>query len=329
MHYYLGVDVGGTKTAALIADENGQALGYGVSGPGNWEMVALEGFKAAVRTAVDQALAQAGHLALSAIQAAGFGVAGYDWPSQRQMLLDALSECEFKMPLVMFNDAALGIPAGAREGWGVSVVSGTGYNCRGWNKDHTREGRAVGGGDEWSGEGAGGYNILNRAMRAVAFEWTRRGPPTALTQAFQKKTGARDLDELVEGFYLRRYNFDSSFVLTVFQIAAQGDPEALEVMRWAGDQLGQLACGVIRQVGLEKETFDVVQIGSIYDGHPLISECMRATILPVAPKSSLVRLKAPPVIGGTVLGMEIIFGKAAYLRRDKLTQTTRALLGKE
>ena len=39
MNYYLGVDVGGTKTHALIADEAGQALGFATGGPGNWEAV--------------------------------------------------------------------------------------------------------------------------------------------------------------------------------------------------------------------------------------------------------------------------------------------------
>ena len=33
--YFLGVDVGGTKTHALIADENGRMTDFGRSGPGN------------------------------------------------------------------------------------------------------------------------------------------------------------------------------------------------------------------------------------------------------------------------------------------------------
>ena len=36
----------------------------------------------------------------------------------------------------------------------------------------------------WSGEYAGGYDIVARAMQAVTFEWLKRGPATALTQGF-------------------------------------------------------------------------------------------------------------------------------------------------
>jgi hypothetical protein len=99
----------------------------------------------------------------------------------------------------------------------------------------------------------------------------------------------------------------------------------LQVMRWAGDQLGQLACGVIRQVGLQNDIFEVVQIGSIYNGHPLISEQMRETIHQTAPQAEIVRLTVPPVVGGVLLGMESVMGKGAYLLRQQVHESIRGL----
>jgi N-acetylglucosamine kinase-like BadF-type ATPase len=139
-------------------------------------------------------------------------------------------------------------------------------------------------------------------MQAISFEWTRRGPATRLTQAFTEKTGAGDIDALVEGVYLNQFSFDTSFLMLVFQVAQQGDPEAMNVMRWAGEKLGDMACGVIRQVELQDEAFEVVQIGSVYNGHPLISEQMAETINQLAPHAKLVRLTAPPVVGAVLLG---------------------------
>jgi N-acetylglucosamine kinase-like BadF-type ATPase len=317
MNYFLGVDIGGTKSHALVADESGQVIGFGQAGAGNWEGVGYDGLQQVLETITDQALGMAG-LEREQIAGAGMGIAGYDWPSQREPHMEIIQSLGLGGPIELVNDAALGIPAGTKEGWGLSVVSGTGCNCRGWNADRSRTGRAVGGHGQWSHEAAGGYDIIMRAMRAVSFEWTRRGPATDLTQAFIEKTGAKNLDELVEGVYLYTYTFDPSFVMLVFEIAAQGDSEALQVMRWAGDQLGQIACGVIRQVGLQNETFEVVQIGSLYDGHPLISEQMRLTIQQTAPKASIVRLTVPPVVGGVLLGMEAVMGKTAYTRRQQI-----------
>jgi N-acetylglucosamine kinase-like BadF-type ATPase len=317
MNYFLGVDIGGTKSHALIVDGNGQAVGFGRAGAGNWESVGYDGLQKVLNAIVSEALALAG-IDRSQISGAGFGIAGYDWPSQREAHLDIIRTLELSCPIELVNDAALGIPAGTREGWGVSIVSGTGCNGRGWNADRSREGRAVGGHGYWSGEAAGGYDIVFRAMRAVSFEWTRRGPTTALSQAFLEKTGVKNLGELVEGVYLDKYHFDTSFVLLVFEIAAQGDSEALKIMRWSGDQLGQLACGVIRQVELQNEFFEVVQIGSLYDGHPLITEQMRLTIQKTAPHAKLVRLEVPPVVGGVLLGMEQEMGKTAYSHRESI-----------
>jgi N-acetylglucosamine kinase-like BadF-type ATPase len=313
MTYHLGIDVGGTKTEAMIADGEGGVVGIGRAGPGNWEVVGYAGLTATLREATGKALAMA-HLPISRVATAGMGIAGLDWPCQRESHLDAIRPLGLPCLPVIVNDAALGIPAGAEEGWGLSIVSGTSCNCRGWDRGRTREGRAIGGGNMWTGEAAGGLDIVSRAMRAIAFEWTRRGPSTALTPAFMERFAVRDPGELVEGAYLRRFRLDQSLVTTVFAVAAQGDPEALRVIRWAGTQLGRMACGVIVQLDFQHESFDVVLIGSIYDGHPLVTEALGETVHGTAPRARIVRLTAPPVVGGVLLGMDAAAGRAGTPR---------------
>ncbi len=326
MRYFLGVDVGGTKTHALVTDESGQALGFVTGGCGNWEGVGYEGLTRVLLNVTAEALKDA-HISIEQIAGAGMGIGGFDWPSQRQAHLDAIRPLGLRCPLEIVNDAALGILAGSSEGWGVSLVAGTGCNARGLSRDHKHEGRAIGGWSEWSGEYAGGYDIVARAMRAVAFEWLKRGPATALTQVFLKQTGAKDLDDLVEGLYLRRYQFDPSLVLLVFEAARQGDEQALDVMRWAGDQLAQIALGVIHQLELQNESFEVILIGSLHGGHPLLDETLKETILKTAPRARLIRLAAPPVVGAVLLGMEQVHWKG-YRVRNRLIRTTNELMKK-
>jgi N-acetylglucosamine kinase-like BadF-type ATPase len=159
----------------------------------------------------------------------------------------------------------------------------------------------------------------------VAWEWNRRGPSTALTSAFLKRFTAANLDDLMEGLYLERYVYQPSDALLVFQIAAQGDPAALEVVRAVGETLGEMACGVIRQAGLEAETFEVVLIGSLYSGHPLIAESMKQMIGQVAPAAQLVRLSVPPVVGGVIRAMQLD-GLHTPPLRQRLLESTRAFL---
>jgi N-acetylglucosamine kinase-like BadF-type ATPase len=150
-----------------------------------------------------------------------------------------------------------------------------------------------------------------------------------LTDFFIQHTGAKDIDDLIEGLYVGRYHpFDRKFALQVFKIAESGDPEALNVLRWAGRELGDMACGVIRQLNLQTETFDIVMIGSIFKGHSLIRETLATTVHQVASHATLVHLMAPPVVGAVLLGMEQV-GVDGYIYREKLIESTRSLSDKD
>src|SRR4030043_1722315 len=149
--YFLGVDIGGTKSHALIADENGNAVGFGAYGSGNHEDVGYEGLRTALQTVTDEALSMAG-LAKNQVSAGGFGVAGYDWPSERQPPLDAINTIGLTAPVEAVNDTIIGLLAGASQGGGVAVVAGTGTNCWGWGKD-PNVGRGAGGGAGGKGGG--------------------------------------------------------------------------------------------------------------------------------------------------------------------------------
>lgn len=316
--YFLGADVGGTKTHVLIADETGRAVGFGESGPGNPEGVGLAGLTTVVRAATRQALQRAA-LTIDQIAGAGFGIAGYDWPSQRSVTLEALKPLDLQCPHEIVNDSILGLLAGASEGWGVAVVAGTGCNCRGWDRQR-REGRVVGMGD-WSGEAGGASELVEHALRSIAYEWVRRGPPTALSEAFMAQVSARDLEDFIEGLTTGRYSLGAEAAPSVFRVAAEGDPVALDVIRWGGRELGELAKAVIRQLNFEALAFEVVLVGSTYNGSPLLIDTMRETILALAPGARLVRLTAPPVVGGVLLGMEQA-GHDGWPGRERLIEST-------
>lgn len=299
--YFLGVDIGGTKSHAMIADADGRVLGFGHAGAGNHESVGLEGLDLALRGAVGQALAEA-RLSIGQIAGMGVGMGGYDWPSQHQPLCERMRRAlGLDAPLELVNDAVIGLVAGASEPWGVAVVAGTSNNCRGRDR-HGREGRVTGEGprfDEYGGAG----ELVARAVQAVSRAWSRRGPPTALTEALVGYAGAGDVFDLLEGLAVGRLHVGPGAAPLVFAAARGGDAVAQAVIAWAGQQLADLACGVIRQLDMQQEAFDVVMVGSLFNGGELLIDPMRQDILALAPRARLVRLDAPPVVGGVLLGM--------------------------
>jgi N-acetylglucosamine kinase-like BadF-type ATPase len=298
-------------------------VGFGESGPGNHEIVGYDGLRRVIGNAADQALAAA-KLSWREIAGAGFGVAGYDWPSERQPTRQAIRLLGLEAPIEAVNDALIGLLAGSPEGWGVAVVSGTGCNCHGWDRSRRMVGQAIGAGS-MVGEGAGASELVGKAVEAIAHEWTRRGPATRLSQALVQHTGARDLADLIEGLVMERITLCAGDAPLVFQVASEGDPVALGLIRWAGRQLGELAKGVIRQLGFERLAFDVVLVGSMYDGSPLLARTLRRSIHSLAPRARLVRLSVPPVVGAVLLGMECAGLSPDEAIRNNLAQTISAV----
>ncbi len=321
--YFLGVDAGGTKTHALVADEDGEALGFGQAGAGNWQSVGFDGQREVLKDVTRQALKSAG-LGMEDLCAAGFGLAGYDWPSQLEQHRESVLALGLPCPFEIVNDSVVGLLAGASRGWGVVLIAGTGNNCRG-RDPQGREGRISGEGMRF-GEFGGGGELVMKAVHAVAHEWTQRGPRTLLTRSFIELSGARDLPDLIEGIDMGRYDPDAGWALAVFQAAYSGDPAAREVIEWSGRELGESACAVIRQLGMQEMEFEVVMAGSLFAGGDLYIDPLRETIQKLAAGARLVRLEAPPVVGGVLLGMEQALGQEAYLCRERLIETTRGLI---
>jgi len=324
MPYYLGADLGATKTHTLIVDETGRALGFGESGPGNHEDVGYDGMLDAMQQGLDQALRAAG-LTKAAVTGAGFGVAGYDWSSEQEATASVIQRLGLNAPFLFVNDTVPGLVAGSEEGWGVVVVSGTGSNCRGWDREHKREGRVTGHGN-LMGEGAGGSELLHRAMQLVGYAWSKRGPMTALADAFIKHVGASELEDLLRGYTTYEYHVGAEAAPIVFQVAEAGDPVARGLIHWAGCELGEMANAVIRQLEFENLAFfDVVMTGSMFEGGPMLIDPMRETIHKFAPKARLVRLRVPPVIGAAILGMEACGVKATPSVRTMMTNTVLSM----
>ena len=302
MRYYLGADLGATKTHTLIIDEAGRALGFGESGPGNHESVGYDGMFQSMKSGMEQALRVAG-LKKEEISGAGFGVAGFDWSSEYDITASTLERLGLSASYKFVNDSVLGLVAGAEEGWGVVVVSGTGSNCRGWDREHNREGRVTGHG-VLMGEGAGGSELMHRCMQLVGYAWSKRGPMTKLADALIEHVGAKDLEDLLRGYTTNEYQIGAEAAPVVFRVAEQGDGVANDLIHWAGCELGELANAVIRQLEFENLSFDVVMTGSMFEGGQMLIDPMREVIQKLAPIARLVRLNVPPVIGAAILGME-------------------------
>lgn len=322
MGYFLGIDIGNSKSHALIADNTGRAIGYGEAACGSPEALGYEGMAKVLLDILNQALSMAG-ITIDQISGAGFGMAGYDWPSQTELIrnkIDSILAPSTAYGLV--NDTLLGLLAGSTNGFGLAVVAGTGCNCWGINPAG-QIGRVTGEGGGFAEWGSGG-DVIAMALHAVSKAWSKRGPETRLTQAFLSHFNAPDVLSLLEGLARGRYHMEAKDALMVVQLARDGDAQAVEILAWNGVQLGDLASGVIRQLHLEEDPFEIVLIGSLFECGDLLIEPMRKVVANLAPGARLIPLPAKPVTGGVVLGAKQV-GRVSKAFRQTLLKSAKKI----
>jgi len=301
--YYLGVDTGATKTHALISDHLGNIKAFVDGGPGNPQSIG--GYSVLEKLLTDmtsKACDQAG-ITLSDIRSAGLGLAGYDWPSQRDRFFQIALSSGLPEQTALINDAGLGIHAGTKDGWGVCVAAGTSFNCRGRGPDG-REAFAIGDGMRW-GEGAGALELALKSAQAVIAQYTNSGPETRLTKLFLKSFGSSSLAELVEGIVIGKLRVTAALAPLVIETALQDDEAARQAVQWAAESLANLAKGAIRQLGLAGQHFEVVLSGSFFKAGEIIITPMKKSVLRLAPYAEFHILDLPPVCGGILLAMEM------------------------
>lgn len=305
-HYFLGMDIGNTKSHALIADQEGHVLGVGTAGCGSpevprmgYEVMGYDLYAEALQYLLDQALSQAA-LKPADITAGGFGVAGYDWPSQEVPCLAGIHALGLGGPVKLVNDALVGLAAGAPAGWGIGLVAGTGSNCWGMN-EKGRIGRMTGM-SHLMDEGGGAGHLVLWALQAVGRAWTLRGPQTLLTDLFLQHFGETEVISMLDRISTQHDLLDPSLAPLVISAAETGDAVALQVIQQAVESLASLCLGVARQLDLvEDKAFDVVLIGSVYNAGEVFLKPLRLAIHQTLPGARLLRLETLPVVGGVVL----------------------------
>lgn len=320
--YLLGIDVGNSKTHALLASLSGKAAGFAEIGCGSYEVLGLEGYTETLQKVTDLALADAG-LEQNQLMGLGFGIAGYDWPSEEPVMEAGIEALGVDAPYAYVNDVTIGLLAGASAGWGVAVDAGTGNNVRGRAPDG-RIGRITGNSVRF-GEYGGAGELVWRAMIAVSYAWSQRGPKTRLTRMFMDYAEVDTEANLIETWAMHQLLPPPILAKEIFRLAAEGDPVARDVIVWNARELGESTNAVIRQLSIQNETFDVVLIGSLFKAGEAYIAPLRETVQSFAPGATLTRLTVPPVVGAVLLAAEAAGFDPGQIRPTLIKSTAETL----
>src|SRR6185503_7281839 len=132
MKYYIGVDGGASKTAAVVMDQNGEIHGRGLAGGSNHLRVGIEEATRNIERAVNKALVEAG-IAIRNVEYAYCGIAGSDHPAHRQRVIDSLKIFFPRGNCIVDNDARIALTGAGGFSAGIVVIAGTGSVAFGRN----------------------------------------------------------------------------------------------------------------------------------------------------------------------------------------------------
>ncbi|MBD0325684.1 MAG: hypothetical protein ICV68_04600 [Pyrinomonadaceae bacterium] len=298
----LGVDGGGTKTLAVIADSRQHVLGEGVAGPSNPLRVGVVNAAAAVKEAVDKACVAAS-IERGEIVAAEVGLAGVRRGDLRKRMREALTGLGIHT-LEVVTDADIAL-FGATDGApGLVVIAGTGSICCGTNARgvHFCSG---GWGTLMGDEGSGSW-IARRALQAVAQAADGRGPKTKLTQATLAYFNVATLDELAMAIYAPSMTNDRIAGLGrhVIEAAKDNDELARSIVLSAGRELGAAAVAVIRELRMGREKFQVAYVGGVFTAGDLVLDPLREEIARIAPAAFVAPPRLSPAIAAARMARE-------------------------
>jgi N-acetylglucosamine kinase-like BadF-type ATPase len=301
MSAVLGVDGGGTKTHAVVADETGRVLGLAIRGPSNWEEVGLPRAADALERAATTALTEA-FVQTADVTASVFGLAGVDWKSDELRIETILRPLRLGGSVEILNDAYVALRAGTSKPEGVVVIAGTGSVVAGRNA-HEESFRTLGLGP-YFGDYGGGSDISESALTAVCDAYLGRGPQTRLSEVICAHERVLTVEELLE--VVSREQDDLPYVASeVLAVAEEGDPVAREIVRGAGRELGKNAALVARRLGMDDTPFELVVAGGLFQAETqLLVEPLFDAVRQVARRARIVRLSTPPVVGAVALALE-------------------------
>ena len=230
----VGVDGGGSKTHAIVADEGGSHLGE-VVGPGSAVRPGeVERSADAIAHTVKDALASC-EMTHVMPKVLCVGVAGAGREPERQGLWQALASRELAEEVVIHADFSIALDDAFGEGPGVLLVSGTGSVAFGRGPSG-QSARCGGWGPVCGDEGSGQW-IGRRALSVVTASADGREPETALVGAILTAAQVNEPQELIAWAAQASPAQLASLAPVVSSVAEAGDLRANSIISLAVEEL--------------------------------------------------------------------------------------------
>lgn len=294
MKYYLGIDGGGTKTTAVICDEN-KNICASFHGEGlNYNVIGME----TARRHLQETLSGNPF----PVHAAFLGLAALSGPAdaaKTQELCENIIPCDL---IGMDSDVAIALEAMDCTGPVAVAIAGTGSMAAGrlpdGKKIHT------GGWGPLLGDEGSGYRLALQGVKAALRAAEGSGDRTILKDAVFTHFGVRSADDLIGLFYAAPLSSAkiAAFAPQIFRCAGAGDPAAKEILQSEARAFGVTVSALLRQLPAGTP---LGLWGGIFQHYPDYRNDFTKIIRRAFPETEAVLLPHPPEYGAVLAAMQL------------------------
>ncbi|MFB3922365.1 MAG: N-acetylglucosamine kinase [Terriglobia bacterium] len=297
---FLGIDGGGTRTTAWLADERKRVLGRSVAGASNPLKVGFAPAQREVLRAARGAFRDAG-LRFGRLEAVCVGLAGVDRPQMHRPLFTWLRRAIPASHHQLTSDAHIAMRAAIGDSPGIIVISGTG-SISFARDDRGRVLRSGGWGAPLDDAGSG-YDLGRKALIAALRDYDGRGAFTHLTA---RVCNALKIPDITRVILLPLTPQDIAALFPIVLTAARRrDAVAQQMCEEAGKDLADLALALLRRLGWQRRIVPVVTAGGVFRASLRIRQSFRRHLRRHAPQARILLLRHPAVEGALALARDL------------------------
>lgn len=297
MKYYIGIDGGGTKTNAVLADETGTIL-RSASGRGvNYNAIGMEAARANLQAVTDLLLHGFG----GSISAAAVGCAALsDRADDRTTaaLCGGILPCE---KILLDSDVFIALSAAPGAVPKAIAVCGTGSMAAGILPDGAR--LTAGGWGHLLGDEGSGYALSLEAIKAAIRASEELRPESGLIRAVCEYFHIGDLSELIGIFYGSVLPRDTvaGFAPKLFELYDSGNSDAGNIIKQQANAFSDTCASLLARM---PENTPLFLWGGVFEHHAVFRDFFSARLIEKGIRITPALLPDPPEIGAVKAAME-------------------------
>jgi len=295
----LGMDVGGTKTRAVLVNERGEVLGQGTAGTGNYNFVPLEEAAQSFQKTITDAQKMAGISSLE-VEHIVIGI-----EPQPNPLYPYIKKVVKHKGIERRPEGECSMVGGLVEKVGLSLIAGTGSVGFGRNKKGETHVTSCWGtiGDEGSA-----WWLANQGVNAAFWAEDKRGSQTILLPWLQEYFKVKSLRDACTRIYTDpnvRRTF-SQFSRMVMKAAEEGDRVARSIVQRGAEEIVIILTTCAKVLKMERSAYRVAATGGLVENGGRYFDLIRKGLQAQNPQVELVIPNFPPVVGAVLIALDVI-----------------------